>query len=386
MYLSDCGTRLTLRGVPWTEPLLEEAAAAFSSALGTVGGLAAVEDRSHALLQAFSCMLRDLLGPLPPEQPLLRTVSRATAESGLVLVVGEAVAVDLGHGLEKNDSSLRWQLSVADEGERSGTSMRRSDSAVAPPTVDATLVAAPRASVSTTHLSPHPTAAAVADEAPPMNRVVIRALRSGTASLCCRPVYPGEAARGVGLPPSSGGSVALFPITVYPAGVSPTLAAVLDAAAPLPAASPAAEALRLLESASSEGGPFSSGALQLLSSLTAVLKPEEAAAAANAAVQQAESGAPSGGRSSALLLHDCVAAIAEAVQLQSNSEALDHVASTPEVTLEALVAHPYFSPGALGIESHPSEREGNESAWLRAVSEDYALYAFPLLHASATRH
>ena len=175
-------------------------------------------------------------------------------------------------------------------------------------------------------------------------------------------------------------------MTVHPSGVSPTLAAVLDAVAPLPANAPAAEALRLLEVAVGDGAtsPMAT-VLRAFGTFAAALSLTDAHSAADAAQQAAVSpprsdGGAAGAGAVTMLLHDCVATVAGTMQRPAlpgsggDGDAWDGATDSEEVTLEELVAsHPYFSASA---------DDRGEGEVLRHVADDYAQWTFPLLHAA----
>lgn len=383
-----------MRGVPWTEPLEEVAVPAF----GITGGAAALRDRSRALLQAYACMLRELLGlaPVPP-QAALRTVTRAAAEAGLVLFVGEAVAIELAPNPRElsavgggRSGTLRWlPATVAVQAPR-GHSKPPTSAAPASAIIDVVDDPADASTLLSQHGSGLQTPPVSRSGGPeggrlPTTRLVVQAVAPGSASLCCRLEMTQPSATSA--PPAASQPVAavLVPVTVHPSGVSPTLAAVLDAVAPLPANAPAAEALRLLEVAVGDGASSPMAAvLRAFGTFAAALSVRDAHSAADAAQQAAVSpprsdGGTAGAGAVTMLLHDCVATVAGTMQRppalpgsSGDGDAWD--GPTEEVTLEELVAsHPYFATSA---------DERGEGEMLRHVADDYAQWTFPLLHAS----
>ena len=374
VYLSECGTRLTLRGIPWTESLEEADVPAYAS----VSGPAALRARSRALLQSFACMLRELLGPADP-LTLHRTVGRSCAEAGIALVVGEKLTFQLDASEREAAAAARvagglvWLPPIVEdatgrqhEGGGISASHRRAVevSAVSPSSVAFSPLGGAERDTSPSQLTQVPAQSKAC--------YAIKALKVGSASLCCRLEH--QSGNGQDLRSESRQmATVLVPITVYPAGVSPTLDAILCAAAPLPSQSAAAEALRLLEAAltGDVGSPSSLALESALSAFAAILNPQAAESAADVAHQRSEDSSPTSKSNEVMLLHDCVAVIAEGAHLSRCSDVIsstDHVTGMNEVTLESLLLHPYFG---LGVD---------DERWLRDVSDDYTQYSYALQH------
>lgn len=339
-------------------------------------------------------MLRELGGCAPPSSSAagVRTLDRAAAEAGVVLSAGETVAIELSASERELAGAaaaataapagavLRWLPPIVENGARHGGAQRTSSQSAAAAVVDVHAVVSSAAGDGSDAASRNPS-----------TRVLVRAHAPGSATLCARldwqlPHQPQQQRQ------HPAAAAVLIPVIVYPAGSSPTLAAILDAAAPLPAAAPAAEALRLLEAAVSESeGPSAAAAaaasvLRAFGTFAAALSPEEAHSAADAAQQQAAGPGPHNS-SAMMLLHDCVATVAGAVQLllpspgdggsvNDDGMGAPAAASQAEISLEELAAHPYF-------ESRTGAGGDAEAEWLRAVADDYALWASPLLRSPA---
>lgn len=411
VYLSESGTRLTLRGVPWAGPL-SEGIGAEGGPLADWGGRAALDARSRALLRAYGCMLRALL-PSDSHQGA-RVVRRRLAEVGFSMTVGEVAGVQL----EASEAELR---AAAPDGAGDAVWLEPVVQATAPPhsaAREVTRRAAARACVEViadpapaSRTSAHPTAVAA------MARFSVRAVHVGSASLLFK-LYSSAAGGGGGAFGEPGdaallggpGAVVLVPVTVYPAQTSPVLSALMDVAAPLPAAAPIAEVVRLLEAAvrhahgeqqqhvagvdGRSSSSSSSVLLQTAGLLATLLSPRSAQAAADLAGQAAAAGSSNAAAVPAVLLNDFLAAIV-GVLSGAQPAAASLSPAAPVLSLSQLAAHSYFSLSQLvrqHAESSPQRSTSSpasnlvdndtefEPRWHRAVADDYALYSFALLH------
>lgn len=99
LYISEQGTRVTLRGLPWSEPMIADADDSSD----------AVQQRSRALLRGFGAVLRALL--VPPRRGAAR--HGAEAETAPATARSEMRTLDNGASGARSFSQARAELGIA---------------------------------------------------------------------------------------------------------------------------------------------------------------------------------------------------------------------------------------------------------------------------------